>query len=153
MRRFNYIASTLLIVLLMVIGCVVLYYLSIALFGFDLVPDSALNPPLYPGAANVNIGESTLYPRVSNVYFTKQISYEVEAKPETILAFYQTQFDNDDWYNPVIAGKSGADNVFEWHQAGPDGPTNTAFRTTIGMEVLEDKRTKVTLDIWRFDPR
>jgi hypothetical protein len=113
---------------------------------FSPIPNSALNPPIYPGAHEIMIDDDTKYA-------TKVIAYLTDAPTDEVLAFYRDTFDKDNWFVPISYNNSTLDYVYEWHQSGPDGPTDTAFRSILTVESLESNGTKVRLSVRRFDPR
>jgi hypothetical protein len=135
------------------IGVAVLLVVSLlAITHVTPIPDSAINPPLYPGAEEVNVTDQQ-NPHDSKAYYSKEIDYTVAARPEDVEAFYQEALLKDGWYRPIASDQLSTGIAFEWHQAGIDGPTDTAFRETIITEAVDTKSTKVRVTVVRFDPR
>jgi hypothetical protein len=132
--------------------------LSVAIYvwffsvGTTPIPQSALNPPLYPGAEQVKVTDQQ-NAQNAKAYFSKQIEYQVNVQPEEVQAFYAQLLLKDGWYRPIASDQPPTGVAFEWHQAGINGPTDTAFRETILTEAIDTKSTKVQLTVVRFDPR
>src|SRR5690349_19691536 len=64
------------------------------------IPDSAINPPLFPGAGQVNVAEQQ-NAQDPKAFYYKEIEYEVAAQPEEIQAFYGEALPKDGWYRPI----------------------------------------------------
>src|SRR5688572_30903136 len=88
---------------------------------FTKVPPSATNPPIYPNAEQVNVNNG------GNGYV--HVSFVTTDKPADVLTFYKDELRKDRWFNP-LRDNSYPDIIFEWHQAGPDGPTDLDRKST-----------------------
>jgi hypothetical protein len=96
-------------------------------------------------------------PYITRTYYTKTIEYQIAAQPSDILNFYAGALSKDEWFEGAGPSQNGlvpaGDRLFTWHQAGINGPTDTAFRIGISAVALTNKSTMVRLEIVRFDPR
>src|SRR4051794_26214346 len=109
-------------------------------FLFTKVPDSALNPPIYPHAnALQTIEEGN----------TRTMTFTTTDASSDVLDYYAGVLKSDGWVNPLINDEYPA-NVFEWHQGGPDGPTDTAYRLTIDTSVVQTGTTGVQIRVVKF---
>ncbi|MDQ3705473.1 MAG: hypothetical protein M3437_09685 [Chloroflexota bacterium] len=107
------------------------------------VPESAKTTPIYPGAMNVQSqGNSSL----------QVLSFTTSDSEDDVLAFYKDVLGKDRWVNP-LTGDDYPPNVFEWHQGGINGPTDTAYRLTIEFEAGEDNQRNVQITVTKYDPR
>ncbi len=106
-------------------------------------PHSALDPPIYPNAQQVKV--------VNKGDGSKTITFQTPDKPEAVLAFYVTVLRKDRWVHPLM-GNDYPDNIFEWDQSGPDGPTDLAYRLTVLSKATDDRRTDVEIDLLRYNP-
>jgi len=116
---------------------------------FSKIPSSATNPPIYPGAQNVDIQN---YRNGSQT-----IVFETPDKLADVLAFYTSVLHKDGWGNPLVGATYPSatyyDKIFEWDQDGPNGPTDTAFRLTVTNTPMGSDRILVKVDVQKFDPR
>lgn len=131
-------------------GCAILIYFVPAILWilfinnmFTKVPDSALNPPVYPNAQQVRIEDKE--------NDLKVISFQTD-KPEGVLKFYDDVLLKDRWVHP-LQDNGYPKNVFQWRQAGPDGPTDTAYKLMVNFTRIDSKQTRVEITILRYDPR
>lgn len=111
---------------------------------FTPIPSSAVTPPIYPNAQQVKVQD------LGNG--SKDITFVTSAKPEDVLSSYKNSLRKDGWFNPLEVDHYPA-NVFEWHQAGPDGPTDTAFRLTLTTKPAVGGGILVELYLLEYDPR
>jgi hypothetical protein len=84
----------------------------------------------------------------------QDVSFKTDASEESVLRFYHDTLSKDYWVNPLQGNDHPPDyppNIFEWHQAGPDGPTDLAYRLTITISTEPDG-TKVLLHLEKFNP-
>src|SRR5438045_6050378 len=78
------------IVTVTLIGVAALRVLGLlALSNVTPIPNSAVNPPLYPGAEQVKVTEQPLYYAEPGAFYYKEIEYEVAAQPEEVQGFYR----------------------------------------------------------------
>lgn len=110
---------------------------------FTPPPPSALNPPIYPNARQVKVEDKGNGLKIT--------TFETTDKDEAVLAFYDSVLLKDRWVHP-LEGDSYPDNVFEWHQSGPDGPTDLAYRLALNFTPTDAGDTEVQLDVRQFDP-
>ncbi|HEX9989580.1 MAG TPA: hypothetical protein VGE45_14025 [Chloroflexia bacterium] len=110
---------------------------------FTQPPPSALNLPIYPDAQQV-----VQEPPANGITI---VTFQTPDKPHEVLAYYRQVLRNDSWVNPLINGEY-PENIFEWHQGGPDGPTALAYRLMMTFDTSDDQMTKVEILLLQFDP-
>jgi hypothetical protein len=110
---------------------------------FSKPPPSAINPPIYPKAEHVEV--------IDKGNRTKLITFETAATWEEVEAFYNKILTSERWVNPFM-DQTYPENVFEWHQSGPDGPTHLAYRLVFNYGSGSDGALHVSLEVIRFDP-
>ena len=108
---------------------------------FTDIPESATNLPVYPNAQEVSVRDG--------FDGAKFVTFVTADDPTEVLAFYSRVLKEDGWFNPLFA----PEYKYEWHQAGLDGPTGTAFSLTISSTPLPQGGTQVQVRVFRFDPR
>ncbi len=110
---------------------------------FTSIPASALTPPLYPGAHDVTDTQD------GNV---RLITFETNDQPQVVYDYYRNTLRQDGWFVP-LGGEAAPGALFEWHQGGPDGPTDTAYRITLSPTDIGGGKTLIHLTEEKFDPR
>jgi hypothetical protein len=81
----------------------------------------------------------------------KQITFLTSGTPADVIRFYRDTLVKDGWVNPLV-GNSYPANIFEWHQGGPDGPTDLAYRLTIHATSRGTGETSVEIELLKYDP-
>ncbi|MDQ3706560.1 MAG: hypothetical protein M3437_15345 [Chloroflexota bacterium] len=117
-------------------------------------PVSVETPLIYPGAQQVGIQRATNGDTI--------IVFKTEHKEDEVFRFYNNALTRDGWYRcesqyytwgscaPIDDGI-----IFQWTQAGFDGPTDLGYRLTViaDREQQPSNLTSIRLSIVRFDPR
>jgi hypothetical protein len=110
------------------------------------IPDSVLEPPIYPNAQNTNT--------TVEADGDKKITFTTNASLDEVYQYYKDTLRPDGWYEPMSEPPIG-EVWLEWRQSGIDGPTNTAYRLSISATIVttQPSQTEVVLIVEKFDPR
>ena len=104
------------------------------------------NPPLYPQSENIQIG--AFETADSGTASVRTITFETDASPEEVFAFYEQALSDAGWY----ADDQGGGGVCRATVSFGDRPYEDGFvRYCIGAEAEQtsNQRTHVILQIWR----
>jgi hypothetical protein len=113
-------------------------------------PASIYNPPIYPNAQQVTVGEqeATMFEK------GKRITFQTPDNPDAVYVFYRDTLLADDWmetqsYHGEEPGYATAE--FEWYRAGIDSPSRLAI---LKMNVIVDDtgKSNVTLNLEYYSP-
>jgi len=104
------------------------------------------NPPIYPQGENIHIG--AFETADSGTASVRTITFETDASPEEVLAFYEQALSDAGWY----ADYQGGGGVCRATVSFGDRPYEDGFvGYCIGVEAEQtsSQKTHVILQIWR----
>jgi len=118
-----------LVVVASVVACATIVVL-IDHMRFTWPPASAQQIPLYPNAHNPTVTEDSM---------GKLLTFETSDSQAEVLAYYASTLQKDGWGPPYLGGHYPYPaNVFDWYQAGTEGPTDLGFLITIQYSPAEN---------------
>jgi hypothetical protein len=118
-------------------------------------PSSVESMPVYPGAQTVSLQRAQESPPTDvpwNEVLVQVLKFKTPDAQNEVLAYYESYLIEDGWSRSTPALESGPGNLFEWSQAGLNGPTGLAYRITIDYVAQDDGTAKVTVTQVRYNP-
>ena len=95
-------------------------------------PASAQQIPMYPNSHNPTVTENST---------GKLLTFETSDSQAEVLAYYATTLQKDGWGPPYLGSHYPYPaNVFDWYQAGPEGPTDLGFQMTIQYSPARERK-------------